>query len=464
MLSTLFLAAVATSVDPAEVRSDDWLRFRGNQGDSRLDERRYPAEWGPDTNLAWSAPLPGSGWASPIVVGERVFVSSAVGEGDIAPRDFSGGVRDPSTRGRAVRPDGELTFLLTCLSLEDGHEVWTREVGARVPEHGVHRSNTFATESPCSDGARVFVTYGALGALVAYDLEGELLWRAETGVHPTGNNFGWGISPIHADGLVLLQNDNEAGSFLEAFDAETGERAWRVERGTGTSWGTPVVWERDGMRQVVACGPDAVVGYALADGSETWRVQGFGGSFSSSPTVVDQQLVFGNSGPMSRGPLLAVPHGLEGTIDVKGEGREAVAWRTDRAGPGFASPVSKDGFVYVLGSSTILACHDLATGERLWRERLPDAAQVVASPWIAGDELHVLDEAGTTFVVPVGPEFEVTRTNRIEGLYWSTPAVAGDSLLLRAADRLHCVRSSVPEPDETSDGEEAAEGPDRSDP
>lgn len=435
-------AAAAASQEGSAGSS--WSRFRGDAGSSLLNERAFPSTWDAETNIAWAVDVEGSGWSSPIVVGDRVFLTAAVGAEDSGPAGMNEGVRDPSTMGQAPPPADALTFRLTCRSLADGSLTWSRDVGQRVPAYGVHRSNTFATESPTSDGERVFVTFGALGELAAYDLEGEELWRVETGVFKTGNNFGWGISLVTAGGLVFLQNDNEESSFLAAFDAATGEEAWRADRNQGTSWGTPVLWDAGGVERLVACGPDSIIGYDPATGEEAFRVEGFGGSFSSSPTVDAERLYTGNSGPMSRGPLMAIPAGLEGTVDMKAED-PPIAWNASRSGPGFASPVTADGLVYVIGSSTILACHDATTGERLWRERLPDAAQVVACPWIAGGDLFLLDEAGTTFVVPVGPEFEVTRVNKLEGLFWATPSVAGDSLLLREAGKLYCVRATEEE-------------------
>lgn len=419
---------------------NDWPRFRGTGGTGVQSELRFPDTWDAETHLAWSIDIPGAGWASPLVLGERIYVSTATGW-TAGPRGFATGVADPSTYGRGTEVEDELTYWLLCFALEDGEQLWAREVGSGIPEFNVHASNTFATETPATDGERIYVTYGALGELVAYDLEGEEVWRAETGVHPTGNSFGWGISVVTGGGLTYLQSENERGSFLAAFDAESGEERWRAERGTGSSWGTPVFWSEGERESLVALGPGTIHGYAPEDGRLLWELTGLGGGFSSSPTVDGERLYAGNSGPMSRGPLVAVRPGLEGSHDVRtAEGAEALAWNVERAGPGFPSPVVSDGLLYVLGSSAILACYDASTGERLWRERLPDATQIVASPWVAGDRLFFLDETGTTYVLRVGPEYELLHTNELEGLYWSTPSIAGDSLLLREAQRLHCIR------------------------
>lgn len=420
--------------DPATA----WTRFRGPEGTGVLEDRTFPDTWDEETNIAWAIDVPGSGWSSPIVLGDRVYLSTTTGWQN-GPRGMATGARDPSTFGRGAAVDGALTYHMLCYRLGDGELLWGKEVGSGVPEYSIHVSNTYATESPTTDGERLFVTFGGLGHLIALDLEGEELWRVDTGVYKTGNNFGWGTSLVSGAGLVFLQNENQENSFLAAFDAETGEERWRAERGKGSSWGTPVFWNTGEREQLVALGPGTLTAYEPRSGEVLWAVEGAGGGFSASPTFDEERFYAGNSGPMSRGPLLAVPSTIEGTIDVKAK-EPGLAWKVDRAGPGFASLVVDDGLIYVLGSTAILACYDSATGERIWRERLPDAAQVVASPWIAGDQLFLMDETGLTFVIKAGREYALERTNKLEGLFWGTPSVAGDALLLREAHKLYCIR------------------------
>ncbi|MFT4541450.1 MAG: outer membrane protein assembly factor BamB [Planctomycetota bacterium] len=419
---------------------EDWTRFRGPAATSTLMERSFPEEWSSEKNVAWKVELVGSGWSSPIVVGNQVFLTSAIDPNDDGPRGMSEGARDPSTFGQGAAPEGELTFELACYDLQSGEQVWAKETGKCVPEYPVHRSNTFATETPTTDGERIFVTFGALGELICFDLDGEELWRVETGVYKTGNNFGWGISLVCHGGLVFLQNDNEESSFLAAFEADSGKERWRSERRKGTSWGTPVIWTVNDRTSLIACGPDTVIAYDPETGDEHWHLQGMGGSFSSSPTFDDEFIYFGNSGPMSRGPLMAVSGKATGQLNAKAKDSELIAWRAERSGPGFASPLIHDGLIYILGSSNVLACHDAETGEQLWRERVPNAVQVVASPWVAGGELHIMDEEGTTVVIASGRDYKVLRTNRLDGLFWGTPSIAGDSLLIREARALYCIR------------------------
>ena len=425
------------------VGDSDWTRFRGNEGSGVFSQRTFPETWSDEENVAWTAEVPGSGWSSPIVLGDRVFRTTAVHPGVELGRGMSDGLRSPMTRGSGgEKPTIEVTFQVRCHSLTDGSQLWSKDIEKLVPEYSIHPSNTYATSTPTTDGERLFVTFGALGKVLCFDLDGKQLWSVDTGVFPTGNDFGWGISLVCLDDRVFVQNDNEESSFLAAFDTESGEEVWRAERDKGTSWGTPVLWNTESGTQLVALGSNSAISYEPATGKPIWTVQGFGGSFSSSPAFDSNNLYFGNSGPRRKGPLIAVPSTAKGTIDLASSEEAPITWSIKKAGPGFPSPISSGRYVYVLGSPGILGCYDTESGEEVYRERLPDAATIVASPWIVGDELHIMDESGATFVVRVGEEYELLRTNRLEGTFWSTPSIAGKSLLVREGEKLICVRAA----------------------
>lgn len=417
-----------------------WPGFRGARGDSVVPAG-HPTGWSADEHVAWRRALPGGGWSSPIVVGELVVVTTAVQAGGSGPLGMDAGVSDMATRGEGAAPEDEVSFQVHAFRLADGAPAWDVELGAEVPDYRVHPSNTYATETPATDGERLFVTFGGLGAVAALDLAGEELWWVETGVFETSNQFGWASSLVTADGLVFVQNDNEEASFLIALAAEDGEEVWRVERPLGTAWSTPLLWPHGDGSDLVVCGAGTVVGYAPDTGLVRWSLDGIEGSFSSSPGSDGRRLFLGNSGPRARGPLVAVGQEAEGKQSFAPGTLGWLDWVADRAGPGFASPVAANGLVFVLGSNSVLGAHDAETGAEVWRERLPDGAAVVASPWTDGERVYVLDETGTTFVVRAAREFELIGTNELEGLYWATPSVAGKSLLLRSSDELICVRA-----------------------
>ena len=440
-LTVVACIAMATSPGSAIVQAADWTQFRGPSGNGVVQRLTHPANWNSDSNLAWSQEIGGGGWSSPIVIADRVIVTTAVSSGASQAKGFSDGVASMRSRRRAKVPNDPVSFEVACFDLARGTELWRRVVDTKKPPYGIHPSNTFATETPTTDGNHVFVYFAAIGVVACFDLDGQQIWKQDVGAYPTSNNFGTGSSLAQHGGKLFVQCDNQQSSFLLALDAATGETAWRVDRRSRTCWSTPIVWENDERTELVVCGSGYVTAYDPRTGSELWKLTGVGGSFSASPAFDRERIYFGNSGPGSRGPLVAVSAGAGGslTLDAKPNAHGGVAWTQASSGPGMASPVAHDGRVYVAGRG-ILTCHDAKTGERVYRQRLQGAANISASLWIAENKLFVLDESGNTFVIKAGDEFELLDTNTIAGLYWSTPAVAHNALLLRDATKLHCIR------------------------
>jgi outer membrane protein assembly factor BamB len=429
----------------AKGNAADWTRFRGPDGSGRVANQTFPSHWSASKNVAWTAKIPGSGWSSPISTAGKVFVTTSIFDDQPGPKGFRGGVSSM----RSYRQDGEknrrnTSFELHCLDLKTGKKLWSRQVVAKTPSFIIHPSNTYATESPATDGKRVFAYFGAAGTVAAYDLAGNPLWTERVGKFVSGNGFGSGSSLAVDDNKVLVQFDNDGGeSFLAALDTETGTEIWKSKRESRTSWSSPLVWNNAERKVIVSCSAGMVTGHNPQNGKPVWKVTRFDGSFSSSPAVTRDHIFFGNSGPGSRGPLAAVSAKAKGTVALTlGQGAEWITWTRAGSGPGLASPVAHNGLLYVTGGNGILSCYDTKAGELIYKERLPDASSVAASLWIAGDQLFALDEKGKTFVIATGPDFKVTRTNQIEGLFWSTPSIAGDSLLLRSADKIHCIRAS----------------------
>jgi outer membrane protein assembly factor BamB len=202
-----------------------------------------------------------------------------------------------------------------------------------------------------------------------------------------------------------------------------------------------LIWNNEHGTELVACGSDVVTSYNPDDGAVNWRVSGMRSGFSGSPAMDPDRIYFGMSGPSSPAPLVAIDAGLTGDIplDRKFES-EKIAWSRTQSGPGMASPVTSNGLLYIPGSGGILNCYDTKTGERVYRKRVNGMKTVVASLWADENRLFILDEAGTTFVIKSGPEFELLETNKLDDLVWSTPTIAGDTLLIRGVDKLYCIR------------------------
>lgn len=436
---SMIASAIALfSVSSPAVSAGDWTQFRGGVA-GQLSEISHPMEWGAEKNVAWAVPMKGTGWSSPVVVGDRIFLTAAIPENGARPKGMMAGVGSMGTYRNSKPVEHE--FVVRCLLLVDGSEVW-RQTVTRMTPAVVHPSNTYATESPASDGKTLFTFFATTGDLLAWDLNGKELWRQNVGKFKSGNGFGTGSSLACADGKVFIQYDNDENSFVAAFDGGTGDEVWRDDRSTRTSWSTPLIWQAGDQKELVTCGSGVVTSYDPSSGEVLWKLTGIQSSFSASPGVDGARIFFGNSGPMSAGPLVAVKAGTRGDIalDSRFES-ELVEWSRTRSGPGMASPVAAKGYLYIPGQGGILNCYDVTNGERVYRNRVPGMGTVAASLWADSDRVFILDEKGNCNVIQAGPEFKVMATNNIDDLFWSTPSIAGESLLLRGVEKLYCIRA-----------------------
>ncbi len=422
--------------------ADNWPQFRGPGGDSQASVISLPQQWSASENLAWKVAVPGEGWSQPVVWGDKVFLATADSDKPRKPKGFMAGVTDPATRmGAKEPPKTVFRYEVHCLDLNTGKTLWKSRVAQGQPKLPVHPSNTYATETLATDGERVYTYFGVIGKVAAFDLDGKPVWEVDLGAYPTGNGFGPGASPIAQDGKVFVQCDNEKNSFLVALDAKTGKEVWRAKRPTGTSWSTPYLWTNRTRTELIACGRGKVISYDPASGKVNWTFAGIPSSFASSPIGNKDLLFFGNSGPGSDGPLLAIKAGGSGDITPP-EGQTAgdyVLWSRKGSGPGFASPVVAGDYLYIVNNA-FLNCYRVDTGEKVYRERLPKTRNVVANPFVAGDQLYILGESGQTHIVKLGEEFELLSTNEIDDLFWSSPAVTGDRLLLRGVEGVYCIQ------------------------
>ena len=436
LLALLFSSSVLLAAD--------WPQFRGPNGAS-TSATAPPAEWGKNKNVAWTAKIPGSGWASPVVVGDKVFVATAVTDPPFTPKDMQQGVMDASSiplPGKPkAGPDMKIEWQVLCLDVKTGKEQWTKTAASGKPKYAIHPSNTFATETPCADAERVYAFFGQAGVVIAYDHAGKEVWNVDVGAYPGSANLGLGASPALHDGVLFVPLLNEEKATVLALDAKTGKEKYKIERKeVGTSWATPFVWKNQARTELVICGKGMASGHDLKDGSELWKFTKVDSSFSSSPTATDAMLVFGNGGPFSDSPLVGVKAGAKGDITPKkGEtSNDYVAYYKPRCAPGMSSPIAADGLVYVPGDGK-LACYDLATGKEVYKETLKNARMIAATPILADGKLYITEETGKTLVVKTGKEFELLGSNDLGDLIWSSPAVAADRLIIRGVKGLYCI-------------------------
>jgi outer membrane protein assembly factor BamB len=342
----------------------------------------------------------------------------------------------------ASPPSATYRWKVLCLDRTTGKVLWENLAKEAKPTIAIHNTNTYASETPITDGERLYVYFGMTG-LYCYDLDGKLLWSKDVGTYPMMNGWGAGSSPALDGDRLFVQCDNEEKSFLVAFDKKTGNELWRVPRDERSNWSTPFVWKNKQRTELVTGGGTKMRSYDPATGKLLWELGGSVSRCSATPVGDDELLYVGSGGGMGgNGPLSAVKAGASGDITPDGdEGiSEGVAWTVDRAGPPMASPLLYQGNLYVLDQrGGVLCCYDAKTGKQHFKQRIPGAKGFTSSPWAGDGKIFCLDESGQTFVIAAGPELKVLGTNKLDDMFWSSAAIAGNQLLLRGIDRLYCI-------------------------
>jgi outer membrane protein assembly factor BamB len=415
-------ATLCSQISALPCAAEDWPQFRGPQANGLTIETTGPLTWNADTNIQWKVSVPGSGWSAPIVSGGKIIVTTAVSVGE---------QRQTSEENEEAEEPVH-RFEVHCFDLATGQPLWHRVATEGKPRFKKHRDNTFASETPVTDGQRIIVYFGMTG-LFCYDFAGQLLWHKDLGVYEMQGEWGTSASPAMHDGLVFIQNDSENESFLVALDATSGEERWRVAREEKSTWCSPIIWKNKQRTELVT-GGKVIRSYNPQTGGLLWQLTAGERASSASPAGNEEMLVVGARG------LFAVRAGAAGDITpATGEtSSSGVLWSHDRGGPQMASPLIHDGFVYICDRrGGIVTCYDAATGKEAYKERLPGEREFWASPWACGDRIFCLDDSGATHVLAPGAEFKVLTTNQLEGRFWASSAVTDGSFLLRSTDSLY---------------------------
>ncbi len=462
VLGLLTLASLV--VAPAAAAAADWPRFRGPDANPVGVSERLPSTWSPRDNVEWKAEVPGRGWSSPVVVGDRVFLTTVTTDGVSKPpqpgTEFSNeyiaelekqGLSDDEVLARLNARDIELPhevslhYFLYCFDLTSGRVRWKQEFHTGRPPGGRHRKNSFVSETPVSDGRSVFVYVANLG-LYAFSVDGRLRWKSALEARPIYLDFGTGGSPaLHGNTLVIV-SDNEQQQFIAAFDARTGKERWRTPRDLyvkadprKSGWSSPFIWAHPARTEIVAVGPGTAVSYDLA-GKELWRISGMSAAPIPSPFVYDGLLyIDGGAG----GSLYAIRPGAAGDISVRGDGdtNAFVAWSAERGGTYLPTPLAYQGGIYKLSEKGVLTRFDAKTGRISYRNRLGrEAGAFTSSPWAYNGRVYCLSEEGQTFVVAAGETFALLHVNELGEMAQATPAIVGDRLLVRTESLLYSMR------------------------
>lgn len=438
-IATLLLALLLqTSHDQASLAAN-WPQFRGGSAQGWSRDSAINGE----PKITWKANLPGAGWSQPIVYENAIYVTTAVADPPITPKNFSRGVTDPRSMpgSKATPPDATLEWRVMALDPESGNLRWSANAAVGKPKYAIHPSNTYATETPCADADGVYVFFGATGTAAAFDHAGKQLWSRDLGAHPTNENFGTGSSPALFEGKLYLQCFNQDQAYLLCLNAKTGEELWRVDREqAGTSWCTPLIWQNRQRTEVIASGQKLMVSHHPATGEELWRIEGIDVPSTSSIAASPDAIFFGYRAPFAAGPLYALGAGGTGNLSPQ-DGKSSIVgqlWEKPNAAPGMPTPLVVGDCVYVLNNA-VLSCHDARNGDLHYKQRLPAMATVAASPVADNQHVVIIDENGKVLFVKQGTSFSSDASLNLDDVVWSTPAIAGNRLLIRGLERLYCV-------------------------
>ncbi|HWI17409.1 MAG TPA: PQQ-binding-like beta-propeller repeat protein [Vicinamibacterales bacterium] len=417
-------------------RVEGWPQFRGpGSAGVVADNPRLPDTWSATQNVTWKTPIPGQGWSSPVAWGERIFVTSVISTGPTETPQ-----RGLYFKGERPAPANEHRYVVYAIDFVSGKIAWEREVHRGVPPSGRHLKNTFASETPATDGSRLYASFGNVGTF-AFDFNGKAVWSVPFEARQT--RFGWGTasSPVVHEGVIYIVSDNEEASALRALDAATGKQLWRTERPQETNWATPFIWRNERRTEIVVNGTSAIRSYGL-DGKPLWTLRPSSTHVIPTP-FASGGLLYVSSGYVgdSTRPVYAIKPGGDGDISLKsGETANAfVAWALPQGGTYNTSAIVYGGRYYTLFDRGFFTCHDAATGGEIYTKvRLdPTASGFTASPWAYNGKIFAMSEDGTTYVIEAGTEFKVVGQNRLDEFTMATPAIHRDSLIIRTATSLY---------------------------
>ena len=378
-----------------------WPRWRGPSGQGLVSGTSYPDRWSATQNIVWKTAVPGSGNSSPIVWGDRIFLTTAY--------------------------DGGRRLALRAYNRTDGKLVW-EAFAPEGPAESVHAKNGNASATAATDGERVYVSFGNRG-LMAFDFEGKLVWRNDFG--RISNYWGAAGSPLLYKDRVILYQDQSAGAFVAAFDTRSGKQLWRTSRDGSVGWGTPIAIRAGDHAELIVHGQYKVQAYNPDTGSELWRCNG--SLMEVIPTaVVGYGMLFCSSG--RAGPTLAIRPGGQGDVT-----RSHLVWSSPRGSPFVPSPILYGEHLYMVNDmQSIVTAFEAATGKTAWQDRLGIAQRegFSASPVALDGKVFFTNDEGETFVLRAGSKFELLHVNNIGERTLASPALVDGRWYVRTERNL----------------------------
>jgi outer membrane protein assembly factor BamB len=442
-LVTIALALVTTMAVRMPTTAQNWPRFRGPSGSGIADSRPLPLAWDGITGkgVVWKTPVPGVGHSSPVVWGDRVFLTTAISSAPDAHYNPKDAGIDPS-KDVAVHE-----WRVIAMDKNSGRVMWSQTAHRGVPKVKRHVKATQANATPVTDGRVIVAAFGSEG-VYAYDMNGALLWKQDVGILDPGYwgqpdlQWGFASSPIIYRDLVILQCDIQKNSFMVAFNLKDGTQAWRVSRDEIPAWSTPVIYEGRTRTELITSGSLYYRGNDPLTGKELWRLRDDTQVKVPSPVIAGDLLLLSGGNPRGR-DFYAVRPGATGDISIAaGQERGAhVAWRKTRGSSYTPTPIVYGGLLYVCNDNGVLTVYEAATGAQIYTQRIGTTNSTFSASPVAGrGHLYFSSEDGDVFVVKAGPKYELVAVNRMGEALMATPAISDGIMIVRGQQHVFAVK------------------------
>jgi outer membrane protein assembly factor BamB len=438
ILRAALLAVLVLSGATAPAPST-WPQWRGPNGLGISTEKNLATEWSPTKNIKWKREIPGRGHSSPVVWGDRIFLTTSL-KGAEVPGKKAPVHLDFSRQPGYVHPDStdvnfKHTLQVLAVDAKSGKILWTRTAYDGEMWDDRHRKNTFASSTMAVDGERAYAFFESAG-LYAYTFDGRLAWKKSFGgIIKAG--LGPGTSPVIYKDLIILQCDQEMGdgSFIAALNRRTGDEVWRTARTTRRSWATPLIVNIGTRDELIASGAEMVIAYDPASGHELWRANGTQSHPIPSP-VATKGLVFLTAGSQAKVVMAMKPGG---SGDLK-DSKDLLMWRYNKGAAYVPSPIAIGDYLYLVSDAGLMTCIDAVTGERKYEGgRPPVPGTFFASPVAFDDKILLTSEDGDSFVIKAGPVHEVLATNSVGEPVYASPAIANSTIYIRGDRHLFAI-------------------------
>jgi len=419
---------------PAQSIDSNWPGFRGKDGRGYLDGANTPVSWDISTgdNINWKTRIPGLGHSCPVIWGNKLFITTAVGENDdeYLKVGLYGDIDMADEKG-------VYKFKVYCLDKNSGEILWERIAHEGIPKSKRHTKSSQANATPSTDGKNLVVCFGSEG-LYCYNLEGELLWEKDLGLMNPGPytedgvEWGYSSSPVIHDNKIVIQNDSQSGCYIAVYDLKNGDEIWKTTRDELSTWGSPCVYSNNGRTQIIVNGFKHMGAYDFETGEEIWKMSGGGDAPSTTPVVADG-LIYINNAHGRYSPIYVVKPEAKGDITLsEGEtSNEFIVWNIMRGGAYMQTPLIYKGLYYNLRGNGMLSCMNAKTGEEYYRENLRPMTGMTSSCIASDDKIYCISEKGDVFVIQAGKEFKLLGKNPLNDLHMSTPAISQNAIFFR---------------------------------